>query len=178
MSCQGRARGGIDACGCGCGIKAGWRQLVAAGWLCLRPHFRSDVEGGCTSKGSTRSRTWSRALTALAFLPNQLNLVLLTSRSLARPYCVTMSIVLPDWVAHISTDADDKDKKKPTTIFSLCVSPDGSRLATGGIDQKVRIWATEPILDPEVEKIQGAHRLLSTLSRHTGELAKRRCELD
>lgn len=80
-----------------------------------------------------------------------------------------MSIVLPDWVAHISTDAEDKDKKKPTTIFSLSVSPDGSRLATGGIDQKVRIWATEPMLDEKVEKMQGAHRLLSTLSRHTGE---------
>ncbi|PWN25114.1 WD40 repeat-like protein [Jaminaea rosea] len=81
-----------------------------------------------------------------------------------------MSIVLPDWVAHISTDAEDKDKKKPTTIFSLSVSPDGSRLATGGIDQKVRIWATEPMLDEKVEKMQGAHRLLSTLSRHTGSV--------
>ncbi|CAO1622649.1 unnamed protein product [Parajaminaea phylloscopi] len=82
-----------------------------------------------------------------------------------------MSLILPDWVAHISADADDKDKeKKPTTIFSLHVHPDGSRLATGGIDQKIRIWATEPILDQSVEKMPGAHRLLSTLSRHTGSV--------
>lgn len=83
-----------------------------------------------------------------------------------------MSLVIPNWVAHItsddSTDPNEKDKKKHTTIFSLNVHPDGSRLATGGIDQKIRIWATEPILDEKVDSVPGTHRLLSTLSRHSG----------
>lgn len=43
-------------------------------------------------------------------------------------------------------------------------------LATAGLDQKVKIWATESILDEAVEQLPGAHRLLSTLSRHTGSV--------
>ncbi|CAO1624325.1 unnamed protein product [Sympodiomycopsis kandeliae] len=80
-----------------------------------------------------------------------------------------MSVVIPDWVTHISTDNEEK-KKKPTTIFSLSVHPDGSRLATGGLDQKIKIWATEPIQDAKVEAVPGVHKLLSTLSRHSGSV--------
>lgn len=51
----------------------------------------------------------------------------------ARRAASVMSLIIPDWVTHLSTDNDDKDKKKPTCIFSIHVHPDGSRLATGGI---------------------------------------------
>lgn len=37
------------------------------------------------------------------------------------------------------------------------------------VDSKIRIWATEPILNPLVEKMDGAHKLLSTLERHSGK---------
>ncbi|KAJ9474304.1 Protein HIR1 [Pseudozyma hubeiensis] len=77
-----------------------------------------------------------------------------------------MSIILPDWVAHPS---DDK-KGKLSTIFSVAVHPDSSRLATAGLDTKIRIWSTATILNPEAEKNTHSHRLLSTLSRHTGSV--------
>ncbi|WFD31954.1 HIR complex subunit [Malassezia sp. CBS 17886] len=86
---------------------------------------------------------------------------------------MTVQITLPNWVVH---RADDKSKR--TTIYSLSLHPDGSRLATGGIggwhngrvsssDTKIRIWATQPILDANAEA-GDTPRLLSTLSRHTG----------
>ena len=98
-----------------------------------------------------------------------------------------MSLILPDWVEHHS---DTDDKKKRQTIFSIHVHPDGTRLATGGIgecvdecaltlpahllplhnlaDQKIRIWATDPILYAEEEANDRVHKLLCTMSRHTG----------
>lgn len=78
-----------------------------------------------------------------------------------------VEVNLPDWIEH--PIIDDK-KRKRQTIFSVHVHPDGSRLATGGLDQKVRIWATEPILNAEVEKQKDANRLLSAMSRHTGSV--------
>lgn len=79
-----------------------------------------------------------------------------------------MSLILPDWVEH---HLDTDDKRKRQTIFSLHVHPDGSRLATGGLDQKVRIWATAPILDAGAEQAkEGVNRVLCTLSRHTGSV--------
>ncbi|KIS67027.1 uncharacterized protein UMAG_04900 [Mycosarcoma maydis] len=77
-----------------------------------------------------------------------------------------MSIILPDWVAHHN---DDK-KGKLSTIFSVAVHPDSSRLATAGLDTKIRIWATATILNPRAENNSNSHRLLSTLSRHTGSV--------
>lgn len=77
-----------------------------------------------------------------------------------------MSLILPAWVEHHS---DTDEKKKRQTIFSLHVHPDGSRLATGGLDQKIRVWATEPILNEKVEEMEGTNKLLCTMSRHTGE---------
>ncbi|PWN48263.1 WD40 repeat-like protein [Violaceomyces palustris] len=77
-----------------------------------------------------------------------------------------MSLILPEWVAHYSDDS----KKKRSTIFSVHVHPDSSRLATAGLDTKIRIWATEPILDPDTDALPNTNRLLSTLSRHTGSV--------
>ncbi|KAK0562642.1 HIR complex subunit, partial [Tilletia horrida] len=75
-----------------------------------------------------------------------------------------MSVILPDWVAHV-----DPEKKKRQTIFSVDAHPDGTRIATGGLDAKVRIWATGPLLDEKQDNDQ-ADKLLSTLSRHAGSV--------
>ena len=77
-----------------------------------------------------------------------------------------MSIILPDWVTHHNEDK----KGGKSTIFSVAVHPDSSRLATAGLDTKIRIWSTAAILNPADEKDKNSHRLLSTLSRHTGSV--------
>jgi len=57
---------------------------------------------------------------------------------------------------------------KPLSIFSVHVHPDGSRIATGGLDAKVRIWSTKPILSESAELSGRPPKSLSTLSMHTG----------
>ena len=68
-------------------------------------------------------------------------------------------IAVPDWVVH---KPDERTKR--TTIYSVSVHPDGTRIATGGLDTKIRIWATAPILDEDARE----PRHLCTLARHTG----------
>ncbi|GAC71397.1 histone transcription regulator HIRA [Moesziomyces antarcticus T-34] len=77
-----------------------------------------------------------------------------------------MSLILPEWVAHYN----DEKKAKRSTIFSVAVHPDSSRLATAGLDTKIRIWATATMLSEATEADANSHRLLSTLSRHTGSV--------
>lgn len=36
-------------------------------------------------------------------------------------------------------------------------------------DRKIKIWSTIPILDPNGEKDTADHKLLCTMSEHTGE---------
>ena len=60
--------------------------------------------------------------------------------------------------------ADDKR----VSIFSCHVHTDGSRIATGGLDAKVRIWSTKPILNHAAELSGRPPKSLSTLSMHTG----------
>jgi protein HIRA/HIR1 len=86
----------------------------------------------------------------------------------------------PDWVVHQGTESDrlfrgicadrlKEDKARlPGSIFSLSVHPDGKRLATGGLDTKVRIWDTEPILDDAKAQDPSVPKLLSTVVAHTG----------
>ncbi|KZO91977.1 WD40 repeat-like protein, partial [Calocera viscosa TUFC12733] len=69
-----------------------------------------------------------------------------------------MHLIKPAWVMH--TD----DKKKRQGIFSLHVHGDGSRLATGGMDSKVRIWSTAPILNGD----SPMPKSLCTLTMHIG----------
>ncbi|EJD39202.1 WD40 repeat-like protein [Auricularia subglabra TFB-10046 SS5] len=73
-----------------------------------------------------------------------------------------MRFTKPAWVQH------QNDDKRRTTICSVHVHPDGSRVATGGLDTKVRIWATKPILKPEAEESGRPPKLLSTLGSHVG----------
>lgn len=58
-------------------------------------------------------------------------------------------------------------QKRPP-IYSVHVHPDGSRIATGGMDAKVRIWSTRPILNEASEKSNKPPKMLCTLSMHTG----------
>ncbi|KAJ2552782.1 HIR complex subunit [Coemansia sp. RSA 1933] len=72
-----------------------------------------------------------------------------------------MRITKPEWLHH------DSDKKKLTTIFSVDFHPDGTRLATAGIDNKIRIWNTKAITGKTGDST-AAPRLLSTLTAHSG----------
>ncbi|KAJ1662524.1 HIR complex subunit [Coemansia sp. RSA 1813] len=72
-----------------------------------------------------------------------------------------MRITKPDWLHH------DADKKKLTTIFSVDFHPDGTRLATAGIDNKIRIWNTRAITKASAVDEKNS-RLLSTLTAHSG----------
>ncbi|QRW21197.1 hypothetical protein RhiXN_06186 [Rhizoctonia solani] len=73
-----------------------------------------------------------------------------------------MRLVKPAWIKH-----EDPINKKRLPIFTIHVHPDGSRVATGGLDAKVRIWATKPILNKEAEET-ATNRILCTLGMHSG----------
>ncbi|KIJ51707.1 hypothetical protein M422DRAFT_203025 [Sphaerobolus stellatus SS14] len=77
-----------------------------------------------------------------------------------------MKFVKPSWVLH--HDSGDKEHKKRLAIFSVHVHPDGSRIATGGLDAKVRIWSTKPILNEAAHEAGIPPPHLSTLTMHTG----------
>ncbi|KAJ7723388.1 histone transcription regulator 1 [Mycena metata] len=78
-----------------------------------------------------------------------------------------MRFTKPAWVAH-KDSAAKSDASKHLCIFSVHVHPDGSRIATGGLDAKVRIWSTKPILNPASELSNKPPKALSTLTMHTG----------
>jgi protein HIRA/HIR1 len=73
-----------------------------------------------------------------------------------------MHIVKPAWAVHL----DENERTK--TIYSISLHPDGSRLATGGIDTKIKIWSTKPIINQEDQDKEDVPKLLSTLTAHEG----------
>ncbi|KAJ2699401.1 HIR complex subunit [Coemansia sp. IMI 203386] len=73
-----------------------------------------------------------------------------------------MRIIKPEWLRH------DADKKKLTAIFSLDFHPDGTRLATAGMDNKIRLWSTPAITAKNTNPDATEPRLLSTLTAHSG----------
>ncbi|ORZ17493.1 WD40-repeat-containing domain protein [Lobosporangium transversale] len=73
-----------------------------------------------------------------------------------------MHIIKPEWVCH----HDEKGKKAP--IYSLHVHPDGTRLATGAQDAKVKIWSLAPIIDANQDQDPEAWKHLCTMSLHNG----------
>ena len=97
-----------------------------------------------------------------------------------------MRFTKPSWVMHkgqslahtpaqqylrkTRTDPSSKNEQAPKrlSIFSVHVHPDGSRIATGGLDAKVRIWSTKPILNPASERVNKPPKSLCTLTMHTG----------
>ena len=65
-------------------------------------------------------------------------------------------------------DGTRSENAKRLSIFSVHVHPDNSRIATGGLDAKVRIWSTKPILNKASEDSGRPPKSLCTLSMHTG----------
>jgi protein HIRA/HIR1 len=69
----------------------------------------------------------------------------------------------PPWVSHDKSGRD---------LFSVDVSPDAARFATGGADNKVKIWALPAVLRAEAEAASsapgGTPLLLATLPEHCG----------
>ncbi|KAI6021061.1 histone transcription regulator 1 [Pisolithus marmoratus] len=78
-----------------------------------------------------------------------------------------MRFIKPEWITHKDISKSDQDTKRQS-IFSIHVHPDGSRIATGGLDAKVRIWSTKPILNAASEDSGRPPKSLCTLSMHTG----------
>nr|XP_019010171.1 uncharacterized protein I206_04639 [Kwoniella pini CBS 10737]OCF48952.1 hypothetical protein I206_04639 [Kwoniella pini CBS 10737] len=74
-----------------------------------------------------------------------------------------MRVTKPSWVEH-----SVGEKKGRCPIYSISVHPDSTRIATGGLDNKVKIWSTLPILDEGAEKDEANHKLLCTMAAHTG----------
>ncbi|VDC03743.1 unnamed protein product [Peniophora sp. CBMAI 1063] len=74
----------------------------------------------------------------------------------------------PAWVMHKDAGSKDTENPKRLSIFSVHVHPDGSRIATGGLDAKIRIWSTKPILNPASDASNKPPKSLSTLTMHTG----------
>ncbi|OAD70377.1 hypothetical protein PHYBLDRAFT_171755 [Phycomyces blakesleeanus NRRL 1555(-)] len=77
-----------------------------------------------------------------------------------------MIICKPDWITHTENTKSVRSKRQ--AIYSIHAHPDGKRLATGGMDMKIRIWNTEPILNEKAEVDPQCHKLLSTLTLHSG----------
>ena len=69
---------------------------------------------------------------------------------------------------YVDSGSKDAENPKRLSIFSVHVHPDGSRIATGGLDAKIRIWSTKPILNPASEASNKPPKSLSTLTMHTG----------
>ncbi|OCH87135.1 WD40 repeat-like protein [Obba rivulosa] len=77
-----------------------------------------------------------------------------------------MKFTKPAWVMH--KDSSMRGESKRLSIFSVHVHPDGSRIATGGLDAKVRIWSTKPMLNEASERSGRPPKSLCTLTMHTG----------
>ncbi|KAG8894472.1 HIR complex subunit, partial [Tulasnella sp. 403] len=71
-----------------------------------------------------------------------------------------MRFTRPSWVTH-----QEQADQKRVTLYSCHVHPDGSRLATGGLDAKIRIWSTLPILDANADQ-EDVPKKLCTLTMH------------
>jgi protein HIRA/HIR1 len=79
----------------------------------------------------------------------------------------TMHFTKPAWVMHKDSAKSDQNTKR-LSIFSISVHPDGSRIATGGLDAKIRIWSTKPILNEASEQSGKPPKSLCTLTMHGG----------
>ncbi|ODV62365.1 Hir1p, partial [Ascoidea rubescens DSM 1968] len=84
-----------------------------------------------------------------------------------------MKIVKLPWLAH-------QEETRKFEIYSINVAPDGSRLASGGLDGKIKVWSVEQITNlkekynlPAANNDQQQQQLdkfypLASMARHTG----------
>ncbi|TGZ79214.1 Hira-domain-containing protein [Ascodesmis nigricans] len=72
-----------------------------------------------------------------------------------------MHFIRPSWLTHAG-------EKRQGEVYSVHVSPDSQRLATGGIDGTVRIWSTKAIFNSMSPVTQSLPRQLCSLAHHTG----------
>ncbi|KAG1050954.1 hypothetical protein G6F43_006809 [Rhizopus delemar] len=75
-----------------------------------------------------------------------------------------MIIFKPEWVSH-------SDNTKRPCIYSVDVHPDGSQLATGGLDGTIKVWNTAPIYYETAEQDPNCPKLICTLSLHKGAVS-------
>lgn len=78
-----------------------------------------------------------------------------------------MHFTKPAWVMHKDSAKSDQNTKR-LSIFSVSVHPDGSRIATGGLDARIRIWSTKPILNQASDLSGKPPKSLCTLTMHGG----------
>ncbi|ORZ04888.1 WD40-repeat-containing domain protein [Absidia repens] len=78
-----------------------------------------------------------------------------------------MIIFKPEWISH-GDRTQEGTKSKKQCIYSIDVHPDGKRLATGSLDTTVKIWNTDPIYDEKAEMDDSCHKLLCTMTLHSG----------
>ncbi|TFY54085.1 hypothetical protein EVG20_g9854 [Dentipellis fragilis] len=84
-------------------------------------------------------------------------------------YPVSRVVCRMPYSQHLADPSTKNDQfPKRLSMFSVHVHPDGSRIATGGLDAKVRIWSTKPILNQASEASGRPPKSLCTLTMHTG----------
>ena len=86
--------------------------------------------------------------------------------SKSEQFVAFMRLTIPAWVGHHDPSAENNQKRPP--LYTVHVHPDGSRIATGGLDARVRIWSTKPILNQASELANRPPKSLCTLTLHTG----------
>ena len=77
-----------------------------------------------------------------------------------------VNLVKPGWIHH-----------EGEPIYSIDINHDGTRLASGGQDTKIKLWNTRPILSVDSEKSADDH--IDKLSiRYTGKPYRRELDQD
>lgn len=77
-----------------------------------------------------------------------------------------MQILKLPWLRH-------REESRNYEVYTVDISPDGKRIATGGLDGKIRIWSVETIKricrgDASIDNGDKSH--IASMSRHTGSV--------